>query len=84
VSVLRSRKYSQLSDADILKLYKSQPGGEELYFLNVEIEQRNLTEQARAAINESRKESRHSLLYYLFYALMFAFFVARFGSDFSP
>lgn len=50
----------------------------------VEIEQRNLTEQARAAINESRKESRHSLLYYLFYALMFAFFVARFGSDSFP
>jgi len=84
VSVLRSKKYSQLSDTDILKLYKSQPVGEERYFLNVEIEQRNLTEQAKMAINESRKESRHSVLYYLFYALMFAFFVARFGSDFFP
>jgi hypothetical protein len=48
----------------------------------VEIEQRDLTEQAVEALQEVRKKARHSVLYYLFYALMFGFFVARFGSDF--
>jgi hypothetical protein len=82
MAVLRSRKYLQLSDAEILKRYKDQPKGEELHFLQVEIEQRDLTEQAAEALREVRKKARHSVLYYLFYALMFGFFVARFGSDF--
>ena len=82
MAVLRSRKYLQLSDAEILKRYKDQPVGEDLHFLNIEIEQRHLAEQASQALQEVRKQARHSVLYYLFYALMFGFFVARFGSDF--
>lgn len=82
MAVLRSRKYLQLSDAEILKRYKNQPMGEDLHFLNIEIEQRHLAEQASQALQEVRKKARHSVLYYLFYALMFGFFVARFGSDF--
>jgi len=82
MAVLRSRKYLQLSDAEILKRYKDQPTGEDLYFLQIEIEQRDLAEQAGQVLKEVHKKARHSLLYYLFYALMFGFFVARFGSDF--
>ena len=46
MAVLRSRKYLQLSDAEILKRYKDQPMGEDMHFLQIEIEQRDLTEQA--------------------------------------
>lgn len=82
MSVLRSRKYVRLSDAEILKLYKDPPSGEGLHFLQVEIEERNLAAEADTVLKEVRKGARHSLLYYLFYALMFGFFVLRFGKDF--
>jgi hypothetical protein len=82
MAVLRSRKYRQLSDAEILKRFKDQPVGEDLHFLQIEIEQRDLAQQADQVLQEVRKKARHSVLYYLFYALMFGFFVARFGSDF--
>lgn len=82
MAVLRSRKYLKLSDAEILKLYKDQPRGEGLHFLQIEIEQRNLAEEAAEGLKEVRKKARHSVLYYLFYALMFGFFVLRFGKDF--
>jgi len=81
VAVLRSKKYLRLSDTEILKLYSDRPKGEALHFLSIEIEQRNLSEQAETLLKESRTRSRHSLLYYLFYAVMFAFFAARFGQD---
>ncbi|EAS47454.1 hypothetical protein GB2207_01582 [gamma proteobacterium HTCC2207] len=82
MAVLRSRKYRQLSDAEILKRFKDQPVGEDLHFLQIELEQRDLAQQADQVLQEVRKKARHSVLYYLFYALMFGFFVARFGSDF--
>jgi hypothetical protein len=82
MAVLRSRKYSQLDDGEILKLYADEPQGESLHFLQIEIEQRNLTLQAESAIDIRRKKSRHSILYYLFYLLMFVFFLFRFGGDF--
>ena len=82
MAVLRSRKYRQLSDAEILKRFKDQPEGEDLHFLQIELEQRDLAQQADQVLQEVRKKARHSVLYYLFYALMFGFFVARFGSDF--
>ncbi|MDB4427690.1 hypothetical protein N9161_05660 [Porticoccaceae bacterium] len=82
MAVLRSRKYRQLSDAEILKRFKDQPVGEDLHFLQIELEQRDLSQQADQVLQEVRKKARHSVLYYLFYALMFGFFVARFGSDF--
>ena len=82
MAVLRSRKYLQLSDAEILKRYKDQATGEDLYFLQVEIEQRDLAEEAEQVLREVDKKARHSVLYYLFYALMFGFFIVRFGKDF--
>ena len=82
MAVLRSRKYRQLSDAEILKRFKDQPVGEDLHFLQIELEQRDLAQHADQVLQEVRKKARHSVLYYLFYALMFGFFVARFGSDF--
>ena len=82
MAVLRSRKYRQLSDAEILKRFKDQPVGEDLHFLQIELEQRDLAQQADQVLQEVRKKARHSVLYYLFYALMFGFFVARFGSAF--
>ena len=82
MTVLRSRKYSQLDDNEILKLYAHEPMGENLHFLQIEIEQRNLEAQAAGVIDDNRKKARHSVLYYLFYLLMFGFFVARYGGDF--
>ena len=82
MAVLRSRKYRQLSDAEILKRFKDQPVGEDLHFLQIELDQRDLAQQADQVLQEVRKKARHSVLYYLFYAFMFGFFVARFGSDF--
>ena len=82
MAVLRSRKYLKLSDTEILKHYKDQPSGEALHFLQIEIEQRNLADEAAEGLKEVRKKARHSVLYYLFYALMFGFFVVRFGKDF--
>lgn len=82
MAVLRSRKYSQLDDSQILKLYSNEPRGEDLHFLQIEIEQRNLETQAAGVIDDNRKKARHSTLYYLFYLVMFLFFLLRFGGDF--
>jgi hypothetical protein len=82
MAVLRSRKYSQLDDSEILKLYSHEPKGENLHFLQIEIEQRNLTSQAIDVVADNRKKARHSILYYLFYFGMFLFFLFRFGGDF--
>jgi hypothetical protein len=82
MAVLRSRKYSQLDDSEILKLYSHEPEGESLHFLQIEIEQRNLQSEAVGAIDDNRKKARHSKLYYLFYVVMFLLFLLRFGGDF--
>ena len=82
MAVLRSRKYSQLDDSEILKLYSHEPQGENLHFLRIEIEQRNLESEAVGVIDNKRKKARHSSLYYLFYMVMFLFFLLRFGGDF--
>jgi hypothetical protein len=82
MAVLRSRKYSQLDDSEILKLYAQEPVGESFHFLQIEVEQRNLKVQAKALIDDNRKKSLHSPLYYLFYLLLFALFLFRFGGDF--
>jgi len=82
MAVLRSRKYSQLDDSEILKLYAQEPVGESLHFLQIEIDQRNLETQATGVIDDNRKKARHSTLYYLFYFVLFLFFLLRFGGDF--
>jgi hypothetical protein len=82
MTVLRSKKYSQLEDEQIIKLLVNEPVGESLYFLRIEVTERNLEAKAQAAIEDNRKKNRHSTLYYLFYLLLFGFFLARFGGDF--
>ena len=83
MAVLRSRKYSQLDDSEILKLYSHEPKGENLHFLQIEIEQRNLQAQASGVIDDNRKKERHSAIYYFCYLLLlFLFFLLRFGGDF--
>jgi len=83
--LVRSRKLQTLSDAQIIKRFSNKPVGEERHFLEIEIERRDLRDQADSASKQQQKGSRHSLLYYLFYLFLFAMFVGRFGSGlFSP
>ena len=78
--LIRSNKLQTLTDAQILKRYTHKPKGEERHFLEIEIELRNLRDQADSATKRQQVRSRHSPLYYLFYVFLFALFVGRFGS----
>jgi hypothetical protein len=77
--LIRSNKLKTLSDAQILKRYADTPKGEERHFLEIEIEQRSLRDQADSAARQQKVRSRHSPFYYLFYAFLFAMFLVRFG-----
>lgn len=79
--LIRSKKLQTLSDAQILKRYGNQPKGEERHFLEIEIEQRSLRDEADNASKQKQVNSRHSPFYYLFYALLLAMFLGRFGSE---
>lgn len=79
--MIRSNKLQTLSDTQILERYTDNPKGEERYFLGVEIEQRNLQEQADIASKKHQKGARHSVVYYLVYLFLFGMFVSRFGSQ---
>lgn len=75
--MIRSKKFQNLSDKQILSRYLDDPQGEALYFLDVEIEQRGLKDQLAISVATKRKKSRHSVIYYLFYLFLFALFVSR-------
>jgi hypothetical protein len=79
--LIRSKKLQTLTDAQILKRYGNEPKGEEQHFLEIEIEQRDLRDQADNASRHQQKSRRHSALYYLFYVFLFAMFLGRFGSE---
>ena len=79
--LIRSKKFQNLSDQQILTRYLDDPQGEALYFLKVEIEQRGLDEELAASVAAKRKKSRHSVVYYLFYLFLFALFLSRFGTS---
>ena len=79
--MIRSKKFQGLSDQQIMDRYLDNPKGEALYFLNIEIEQRNLEERAASDARQQQKKSRHSVLYYLFYLFLFVMFLGRFGKD---
>lgn len=79
--MIRSKKFQGLSDQQIVDRYLDNPKGEALYFLNIEIEQRNLEERAASDARQQHKKSRHSVLYYLFYLFLFVMFLGRFGKD---
>ena len=78
--LIRSKKLQTLSDAQIIKRYADRPLGEERHFLDIEIEQRNLKDQADSATKKKQLRRRHSPFYYLFYLFLFALFLGRFGS----
>ena len=73
--LMRSKKFQGLSDADILKRYKTKPEAEALHFLIVEIDERGLREQADSQAKQGNKKSRHSIFYYLLY-------LCRYGQHF--
>jgi hypothetical protein len=71
--LMRSKKFQGLSDADILKRYKTKPEAEALHFLIVEIDERGLREQADSQAKQGNKKSRHSIFYYLLYRWQLCF-----------
>ena len=79
--MIRSKKFQNLSDQQILARYLDDPQGETLYFLKVEIEQRGLEDELAASVVAERKKSRHSVVYYLFYLFLFTLFLTRFGTS---
>ena len=79
--MIRSKKFQNLSDQQILARYLDDPQGETLYFLKVEIEQRGLEDELATSMTVKRKQSRHSMVYYLFYLCLFALFLSRFGTS---
>ena len=81
MAVLRSKKYIRLEDDEILRLFAQQPEGENLHFLQVEIEQRNLQDKLDTLLAKNRKQGRHSVFYYLFYILLLLFFLISFMSE---
>jgi len=52
--LIRSKKLQTLSDAQIIKRYADRPLGEERHFLDIEIEQRNLKDQADSATKKKQ------------------------------
>ena len=75
MAVLRSKKYTRLEDDEILRLFAQQPEGENLHFLQVEIEQRNLQDKLDTLLTESRKQGRHSAILlpvYIFFCCCFS------------
>lgn len=79
--LIRSNKYQTLSDQQILKRLSDSPAGEELHFLEVEIEARDLQEQFATQAQKQQKKFRHSIFYYLFYLFLAAMFLGRFGNS---
>jgi len=79
--LLRSNKYQTLTDKQILKRMGDNPAGEELHFLNREIEERDLHEQLARQSQQQQKKDRHSIFYYLFYLFLAALFLGRFGNS---
>ena len=60
--LIRSKKLQTLSDAQIIKRYADRPLGEERHFLDIEIEQRNLKDQADSATKKKQLRRQVRLL----------------------
>lgn len=80
--ILRSKKYRQLSDKEIIRLHSQEPKGEAKYFLEIEIDIRQLGNTVALSKEQRLKRNRHSLWYYLFYALMLMLALGRYGGKF--
>ena len=80
--ILRSKKYRQLSDREIMRLHSQQPKGEAKYFLDIEVDIRQLSDAVALSGQKRRKRDRHSVWYSLFYALLLILALGRFGGRF--
>lgn len=80
--ILRSKKYRHLSDKEVIRLYSQGPKGEAKYFLEIEIDIRQLGNTSALSKEQRLKRNRHSLWYYLFYALMLMLALGRYGGKF--
>ena len=80
--ILRSKKYRQLSDKEIIRLHSQEPKGEAKYFLEIEIDIRQLGNTVALSKEQRLKRNRHSLWYWLFYALMLMLALGRYGGKF--
>jgi hypothetical protein len=81
--VIRSKKFQFYSDEKILSCYLDKPRGENLHFLQVEINERGLESELQRRQSLNSKKSRHSPLYYVFYLLLLCLFLGRFSNQLS-
>ena len=81
--VIRSKKFQFYSDEKILSCYLDKPRGENLHFLQVEINERGLESELQRRQSLYSKKSRHSPLYYVFYLLLLCLFLGRFSNQLS-
>lgn len=81
--VIRSKKFQSYSDEKILSCYLDKPRGENLHFLQVEINERGLESELHCRQAIHSKKSRHSPLYYVFYLLILCLFLGRFSNQLS-
>ena len=81
--VIRSKKFQLYSDEKILSCYLDKPRGENLHFLQVEINERGLESELQRRQSLNSKKSRHSPLYYVFYLLLLCLFLDRFSNQLS-
>lgn len=63
-------------------MYSQGPKGEAKYFLEIEIDIRQLGNTSALSKEQRLKRNRHSLWYYLFYALMLMLALGRYGGKF--
>ena len=81
--VIRSKKFQFYSDEKILSYYLDKPRGENLHFLQVEINERGLKSELQRRQSLHSKKSRHSPLYYMVYLLLLCLFLGRFSNQLS-
>ena len=81
--VIRSKKFQFYSDEKILSCYLDKPRGENLHFLQVEINERGLKSELQRRQSLHSKKSRHSPLYYMVYLLLLCLFLGRFSNQLS-
>ena len=80
--ILRSKKYRQLSDKEIIRLHSQGPKGEAKYFLEIEVDIRQLGNTVALSKEQRLSRNGHSLCYYLFYALVLMIALGRYGGKF--
>ena len=78
---IRSKKFQSYSNEKIFNCYLDKPKGENLYFLQVEINARGLEQELLSRQSKPSLNSKHPLLYYVFYLLLLCTFLSRFSNQ---